>query len=77
MPFLGFMVAVHWDSCAKTALVNASQKRGGFGTTLWGTPGEGPGRLGRLFITRAVGKSYQELTLAGESAGCRPAHTLA
>ena len=35
-----------------------------------GTQGAGPGRWGRLSITRAVGKSHQGHLLACNSAGC-------
>lgn len=42
------------------------------GSDLWSAGGEGPGKQEKLFSTKVVGKSYQELALTCDSADyCR------
>lgn len=42
------------------------------GSYLRGTRGKGPGRQGRLLITKGLGGSYQELLGSRNSIGCYP-----
>lgn len=75
MTSLGFMGRVHWTFLAKVRLVISNLKSGVLVHPVGALSKEhvrhtGAGRQGRLLITKAVGKSYQEVTRARDSAGC-------
>lgn len=60
MPLLRYMGGVLWSSQVQSRLVNSNWKRRVLGISmvrsyLRGIPWEGPGRQGRLLITRAIG----------------------
>lgn len=79
MSMLRFVGEIIWGFRSKPGLIYSNQKEQGllsFTEVLFKNTGEGPGRQGRLLLTRAVRKFILEVYICCGNAACHLGHAL-